>query len=85
METLTKKQFDILALLAEENQPLTQRQLKERLDVSLGTVNRTVKELTESGLIDNGVITRKGQDALEPYRVRERSLSQPASVPGSYR
>ena len=70
METLTKKQFDILALLAEENQPLTQRQLKERLDVSLGTVNRTVKELTESGLIDNGVITRKGQDALEPYRVK---------------
>lgn len=67
---LTKKQFDILALLAEEKEPLSQRQMEEKTGHSLGTVNRVVKELTELGFADGGKITNGGLAALEPYRAK---------------
>ena len=46
-QTLTRKQFDILSLLAEEKSTLSQRQLGEKTGHSLGTVNRVMQELTE--------------------------------------
>ena len=67
---LTKKQFDILETLAMEQESLTQRQLEEKTGYSLGTINKIVKEFSESGLISDGKITDAGLDALEPYRVR---------------
>lgn len=67
---LSKKQFDILSLLATANEPLTQRRLEVGTGHSLGTVNRVVKELTESGLAAGGMITPAGLAALEPYRVK---------------
>lgn len=39
---LTKKQFDILALLIEGKSPLSQRQIEEKIGRSLGTVNRVM-------------------------------------------
>lgn len=67
---LTRKQFDILSTLATENAALTQRQLEELTGHSLGTINKTVKDLTDAGLIANGTITPSGIDALEPYRAK---------------
>lgn len=68
---LIRKQFDILRVLAEEKRgSLTQRQLEEITGYSLGTINKTVKELTENGLISDGAITNSGLDALEPYRAK---------------
>ena len=67
---LSKKQFDILDILAEEGTALTQRQLEEKTEYSLGTINKTVKELSEIDAIDKGKITTTGLDMLEPYRVR---------------
>lgn len=67
---LTRKQFDILSTLATENTALTQRQLEELTGHSLGTINKAVKELTEAGYIDNGVISPAGINALEPYRAK---------------
>ncbi|MBO4835878.1 MAG: winged helix-turn-helix transcriptional regulator [Lachnospiraceae bacterium] len=67
---LTKKQFDILEILAEEQDSLTQRQLEEKTGYSLGTINKTMKEFSESGFVSDGKITSAGLDALEPYRVR---------------
>ncbi len=70
IKELTRKQFDILEVLASENQPLTQRQLEEKTAYSLGTINKTVKELTNYGYICDGQITDSGHSALEPYRVK---------------
>jgi len=67
---LTRKQFDLLAALAEAAGPLTQRELKECTGHSLGMINRTMKELSSFGFTQNGVITKAGLDALEPYRAR---------------
>lgn len=67
---LTRKQFDVLSLLAEENQVLSQRQIEEKTGHSLGTVNKIVKELTELGYVCDGGITNAGITALEPYRAK---------------
>lgn len=66
---LTKKQFDILDNYVNEGK-LTQRQLCELTNQSLGNVNKQVKELTELGYIDKNGITTAGIQALEPYRVK---------------
>lgn len=70
MNTLTRKQFDILETIAIARNPLTQRDIGKQTGYSLGTVNRMVKELSEAGLVTGGMITQKGLDELEPYRVK---------------
>lgn len=67
---LTRKQFDILEVLATTNRPLSQRELEQETGHSLGTVNRIMKELSELGFVEDGAITSKGIDALEPYRAK---------------
>lgn len=67
---LTRKQFDVLEKLALAQMPMTQRELEKETGYSLGTINRSVKELTELGLIQDGSITNNGVNALEPYRAR---------------
>lgn len=67
---LTRKQFDVLEKLICSNAALTQRQLEELTGYSLGTINRVMKELAESGFVANGNITNSGVQALEPYRVK---------------
>lgn len=69
-DTLSKKQFDVLVLLESEKKALTQRQIEEKTGYSLGTVNKTVQELTELNYVNGGEITNEGLTALEPYRVR---------------
>lgn len=67
---LTRKQFDILEVLASANVAFTQRQLEDVTKYSLGTINRTMKELVEAGFVSDGVITNQGVNALEPYRAK---------------
>ena len=67
---LTRKQFDVLAALAETKRALTQRELTEATGHSLGMVNKTVKELSELSLISENRITNAGIEALEPYRAK---------------
>lgn len=66
----SRKQFDVLTRLASETGSVTQRELCRRTGLSLGSVNRTLRELSEDGLIDDGKITEAGFLALEPYRVK---------------
>ena len=68
--TLTRKQFDILEQLISVDNKLTQRELEELTRYSLGTINRTTKELRDLGYLLNGRITAAGRAALEPYRVK---------------
>ena len=67
---LNRKQFDVLETLASCNTSLTQRELESKTGYSLGTINRAMKELTESGLVADSAITNAGIDALEPYRCK---------------
>ena len=66
---LTKKQFDILSEL-ERSPASTQRLLAKKAGMSLGAVNKTFSELISLGYCDDGCITGKGLEALEPYRVK---------------
>lgn len=68
--SITRKQFDVLEVLATNTEPLTQRQIEEKTGHSLGTVNRVLKELTEAGYVENSTITNSGVNALEPYRAK---------------
>ena len=67
---LTRKQFDVLEVLATNTDTLTQRELEKLTGHSLGTVNRVLKELTELGYVENSTITNSGVNALEPYRAK---------------
>ena len=67
---LTRKQFDILEVLATTKESLSQRDLERETKHSLGTVNRVMKELAELGYVENGAITNSGVNALEPYRAK---------------
>ena len=67
---LSRIQFDVLSTLATSKGKLTQRQLEESTQHSLGAINKAMKELSQSGFVDNGAITSSGLDALEPYRAK---------------
>ena len=67
---LTKKQFNILTYLESERKSKSQREIAAATDMSVGTVNRLVAELSDYGYINGGAITERGIEALEPYRVR---------------
>ena len=67
---LTQKQFDILVYLADKKEYVSQRVLAEELQLSVGTINKTLKELANQGFLNDGMITDEGYKALEPYRVQ---------------
>jgi len=68
---LNKKEFAILTYLEANNkEKLTQKELAEELGFSVGTINKLWNELEEKGFIENKQITKKGLNALEPYRVK---------------
>ena len=67
---MQKKEFDILVTLTQNKDALTQREIAEKTKLSLGTVNKAMKELTEKEYVAAGKITPQGLDALEPYRVK---------------
>ena len=67
---LTRRQFDILEALVTNKTVLSQRDLEKVTGHSLGSINKTVKELTDLGYMEEGVITNSGVNALEPYRAK---------------
>ena len=67
---ITRKQFDVLEAFATNSLPLSQRDLEKITGHSLGTINRVMKELVEEGYVEDGDITNKGVEALEPYRAK---------------
>ena len=66
---LTRKQFDILCTIIDEPKA-AQRKLQDVTGYSLGTINKTMQELSKAELVADGTITDKGYEALEPYRVK---------------
>lgn len=67
---LTKKEFELLSLLARTKEPLSQRKMAAQIGCSLGSVNKLLKNITEFNYCDGKQITSAGLDALKPYRVQ---------------
>ena len=69
---LTYNQFDVLRTIERINKKITQRDIVTLTNLSLGTVNKIISELLDKNLIDEDyIITKKGLDTLEPYRVKK--------------
>ena len=67
---ITRNQFSVLEAIVKSNGTLSQRDLKKMTSLSLGTINKTIKSLNSEGLIEGGIITSRGLESLEPYRVK---------------
>ena len=67
---LNRKQFTVLTCLERNKGKISQRDIAEETQMSLGSIHRTLTSLSEEGLISEYKITSKGYDALEPYRVK---------------
>ena len=67
---LSRKQFKILTYLERVNTKLSQREIADKLDISLGSVSRHLEILRNEGLVNGTIITDKGMEVLEPYRVK---------------
>ena len=67
---LSKKQFEVLAFIEGSENKKSQREIADKTKLSAGTVNKIISELSSEGLIENGAVTEKGYEALEPYRVK---------------
>lgn len=68
--SLTRKQFDVLTYIERNADKKSQRKIAEATNMSAGTVNKVLAELTDAKFLDNGSITELGYAALEPYRVK---------------
>ena len=67
---LTKKEFDVLYTLYETKEVLSQREISAKTNHSVGTINKILKDFLEKEYYNGKTITKKGLDALEPYRVK---------------
>lgn len=67
---LEKKEFDILDCLACSEETLSQRKIAKCTKMSVGSVNKTLISLENSGFTKDGKITEEGLKELEPYRVK---------------
>lgn len=68
---LTYNQFEILTIIEREKKQLSQRDLADLSNLSVGTVNKVISEfLNEKLITEDNMITKKGLNALEPYRVK---------------
>ena len=64
------KEFEILRVSESEKERLSQRGFSKKIGLSVGTINATIMQLEEKGLLADGMITQAGLEALEPYRVK---------------
>ena len=74
---LSKIEFEILCTIEQhQHQKNSQRSLSNKLDISLGNINKIINELIDNELIKSEKsshyeVTLKGYEALEPYRVKK--------------
>ena len=68
--SLSRKEFDILTYIEKISDKTTQRKISKATGMSIGSVNSVMASLNEKGYIENGSITEKGMEILEPYRVK---------------
>lgn len=75
--SLTLNQFEVLTFIERnQDEKLTQREIANKCNLSLGNTNKVMTELQESELVKSledskYEITLKGYERLEPYRVKK--------------
>ena len=63
-------EFCVLNTL-KKSQGCTQREIASQNNISIGTVNNTIKALSSKGFIDaSGAVSESGLAALKPYKVK---------------
>ena len=72
---LSYSQFEVLTFIEKNNkEKFSQRELSDKIGLSLGTINKTISELTNDKYIKEEdqvfEITDLGLKVLEPYRVK---------------
>lgn len=67
---ITRKQFDILEVLATSVSLPTRHDLERLTGYSIGTINYIMEELEDISYVEAGNITKSGLNAMEPYRVK---------------
>lgn len=68
---LTFNQFEVLTAIEKEKEKLSQRSISKLTNLSLGTINKVITELqTEELISEDNLITGRGLEVLEPYRVK---------------
>lgn len=67
---LTRRQFDVMEVLATDSEPCSFCQLGDIHGYSLGNVNHVMRELVDLGYVENSTITNAGLIVLEPYRAK---------------
>ena len=68
--TISRKQFEVLKCIEKSTSKKSQREIAIEINISAGTVNKVMSSLSAMGLVSDGLITDKGYEALEPYRVK---------------
>ena len=67
---MTKKQFDVLVALEADRKSLTAQELAEMTGICAKEAEQLLAALTEQELVLDGMITKKGLEALEPYKTK---------------
>lgn len=67
---MTRKQFEIMEIMAVSNSILTMYDLAKITNYSMKDIKNTISALINLGYVKNGTITNVGINALEPYRVK---------------
>ena len=60
MNSLTRKQFDVLTYLECSGRKCTQREISDACGMSVGSVNRVLSGLSEQGFVSDGSVTEAG-------------------------
>ncbi len=68
--TLSRKHLEILAYLEGCSEKKTQREIAKEASLSVGSISKIITDLKGAGFLENGEVTGKGYEALEPYRVK---------------
>ena len=67
-DMINRKEFDILCAI-RVHPGITQREIAQLLEISLGSVNAACRNLAREKLVDSGKSTARGIRELKPYKV----------------
>ena len=67
---LTREQFEVLATVEEYGKAISREELKRYTKLEDVIIDEVLQEFAKNEMLADGVITEKGLEALEPYRVK---------------
>lgn len=67
---ICKEEFDILSLMERIEGFGSNKELKDYINLPLGKINKILEKIKKLGYIRDDLITKKGLEVLEPFRVK---------------